>query len=171
MNWADIIIVIILVFSFLGGAKDGAVKSLFSLAALIIAIPCAGLTYHFITPLLSFLPGTNWENFLGFFIAMGIISAILHLIFLLPGKLIGGILGKGILLRLLGGILTVLGAGISLAIFTLVIRAYPIFDWLERWVSSSGILTWLVNTFSFVPALLPGALENASRLVAIITGA
>jgi uncharacterized membrane protein required for colicin V production len=141
MSWViDIIVIIILILSFVGGLKDGAIKSFFSLLALIIAIPIAGLSYLLLAAILSFLPGTNWENFFGFFITMGIISVILHLIFLLPRKFTQKIWKKGILFRLLGGALNALGACIGFTVFTLVLRAYPIFDWLERVVSGS----WLV---------------------------
>ena len=155
MHWFDIIVIIILVLSFLGGLKEGAVKTFFSLVALIIAIPLAGLSYHLIATLLSFLPGTNWENFFGFFITMAIISVILHFIFFLPRKIIQKIWKKGMLFRLLGGALNILGAIIGMVVFTLVLLAYPIFDWLERWVSSSGILASLVDAFGFVQSMLP----------------
>ena len=165
MHWFDIIVIIILIITFFGGMKEGAVKNFFSLIALIIAIPLAGLSYHLIANLLSFLPGTNWENFFGFFVTMGIISVILHLIFLLPRKIIQKIWKKGILFRLLGGVLNIFGASIGMAVFTLVLRAYPIFDWLERWVSSSAILMWLAENIGFVPAMLPEALQNVTPLV------
>ena len=155
MNWVDIVVIIILVLAFIGGLKDGAVKSLFSLVALIIAIPLTGISYRLIAAILSFLPGTNWENFLGFFITMGIIIAILQLVSLIPRKFIHAIWKKGCLFRLLGGFLNAFGTSIGMVVFTLVVVAYPIFDWLERWVISSGILMWLAESYGFVPAMLP----------------
>ena len=171
MNWFDIVVIIILILSFLGGLKEGAVKNFFSLIALIIAIPLTGVSYRLIATILSFLPGTNWENFFGFFITMGIISVILHLIFLLPRKFIQKIWKKGCLFRLLGGVLNLFGAAIGLTVLTLVLRAYPIFDWLERWASSSGILMWLVEKFGFVQAMLPEIFKQAATLVNILNGA
>jgi len=172
MHWIDIIVIIILILTFIGGLKEGAVKNFFSLVALIIAIPLTGLSYRLIASIFSFLPGTNWENFLGFFITMGIISVILHFIFLLPRKFIQKIWKKGCLFRLLGGVLNLFEGAIGLTVLTLVLRAYPIFDWLERWVSSSGILMWLVDKFGFVQAMLPGIfLQQAAPLVNIANGA
>jgi uncharacterized membrane protein required for colicin V production len=171
MSWVDIVVIIILILCFLGGLKDGAVKTFFSLVVLIIAIPLTGLSYHLITKILSFLPGTNWENFFGFFITIAIISAILHFISLLPRKFLQKIWKKGCLFRLLGGVLNVFGGTIGLTVFTLVLRAYPIFDWLERWVSNSGILMWLVDKFGFVQSMLPGILRNASQMATVITSA
>jgi uncharacterized membrane protein required for colicin V production len=165
MNWVDIVVVILLVLSFIGGMKEGAVRAFASLIAVIISIPLAGLAYRLIGSLLSFLPGENWENFIGFFIAMGIITAILHLIFFLPRKLIGAAWNKGILLRLLGGVFNLLGGMIGMVVFVLVVRAYPIFDWLARWVSSSGVLSTLVDGFGFVESMLPGIFHQMTTIV------
>ena len=145
MVWVSILAVIILVISFLGGLKEGAVKNIFSLIILIIAIPLAGLSYHLIASLLSFLPGTNWENFVGFFIALALISVILHFIFLLPRKFLQKIWRRGLLFRLLGGVINLLNASIGMVVFTLVLGAYPVFEWLEQAVLNSGVLTWLVE--------------------------
>ncbi len=171
MNWLDVIVIIILILTFIGGMKDGAIKVFFSLLATVISIPLAGLSYRLIASILSFLPGTNWENFFGFFITMGIIIAILQLIFLLPRKFIQKIWKKGCLFRLLGGVLNLFGAAIGLTVLTLALRAYPIFDWLERWVSSSGILMWLVDKFGFVQAMLPEVFKQAAPLANIVNGA
>lgn len=169
MSWiVDVLVIIILILTLIGGLKEGAVKTFFSLIALIIAIPLAGLSYHLIAAILSFLPGINWENFLGFFITMGIISVILHFIFFLPRKFLQKIWKKGCLFRVIGGILNVVGACIGLTAFVLVLRTYPIFDWLERWVSDSGVLMALVEAFGFVQSMLPEVFRNAPQMVTII---
>ena len=170
MSWLiDIIVIIVLIISFFSGLKEGAVKNFFQLLACIIAILLAGLSYHLIATILSFLPGVNWENFFGFFITLAIISVIMHFIFFLPRKLLQKIWKKGILFRVLGGALNILGAIIGMTVFSLVLRSFPIFDWLERWVSGSGVLMVLVEAFGFVQSLLPGVFRNASQLVAVIT--
>jgi uncharacterized membrane protein required for colicin V production len=164
MNWVDIIVIILLVLGFTGGMKEGAVRAFASLIAVVISIPLAGLSYRLIASLLSFLPGENWENFLGFFISLGIITAILHLIFFLPKKLIGAVWNKGILLRILGGGFNLLGGMIGMVAFSLVVQAYPIFDWLERWVVSSGVLSRLVDGFGFVELMLPEAFHRITTI-------
>lgn len=170
MNWVDIIVIILLVISFLGGMKDGAVKNFFSLLILIIAIPLTGLSYRLIAAILSFLPGTNWENFIGFFVTMVIISIILHVILFLPRRITQSIWKKGILFRLLGGAFNILSAIIGMVVFTLVLLSFPIFDWLERWVSGSGVLTSLVDSFGFVESMLPELFRQVAPFVPIITG-
>jgi len=88
MIWVSIITSLILFFSFIGGLKEGAVKNFFSLIALLIAIPLTGISYRLLANALSFIPGENWGNFIGFFITLALISIILHFVFLLPRKLI-----------------------------------------------------------------------------------
>jgi uncharacterized membrane protein required for colicin V production len=161
MNWVDIVVIILLILAFFGGLREGAIRQLFSLLAIVIAIPLAGLTYRWLASLLSFLPGTNWENFLGFYIAITIIFGILFLIFWLPRKFAGALWNKGILFRLGGGILGILAGIIGMVLFTLVVQAYPIFDWLERWVTSSSVLASFVDVFGFVGAMLPELFRRA----------
>ena len=165
MVWVNIIAVLILVFSFFGGLREGAVKQFFNLTILIIAIPLAGLSYRLIAIILSFLPGTNWENFIGFFIALALISIILHLIVLLPRRIVQKVWKRGLFFRLLGGALNAVNAGIGMAVFTLVLLAYPIFDWLERAVANSSVLAGLVNIFGFIQAMLPELFQHAADLM------
>jgi len=165
MNWVNIIAAIILFFSLIGGLKEGAVKQFFSLIALLIVIPLAGLAYHLMANILSFLPGTNWANFVGFFITLGLISAIVHLIFLLPRKILQQVWKKGLFFRLLGGALNVLNASIGMVVFTLVLEAYPIIEWLERVIANSGVLAWLVTQLSFVLAMLPEVFQKTASMV------
>ena len=165
MILVDILAVIILIFSFLGGLKEGAVKHFSNLIVLIVAILVAGHYYHLIAIILSFLPGANWENFVGFFIALVLVSVILHFIFLLPRKIVQKVWRKGALFRLLGGALNIVSASMGMAVFALAVGAYPIFGWLERAVVGSGVLTWLVEHLNFVQAMLPEAFQSAATLM------
>ena len=165
MIWVSIIAVIILILSFFGGLKEGAVKQFFNLVVLLIAIPLAGFSYRLLAALLSFLPGENWENLIGFFIALALISVILHFIALLPRRIIQKIWKRGLFFRLLGGVLNVIHASLFLVVFTLILLAYPIFDWLERAVAGSAILASLVEIFGFVQSMLPQVFQSAAMTV------
>ena len=166
MIWVNIIAILILILSFFGGLREGAVKQFFNLVILIIAIPLAGLSYRLIAIILSFLPGENWENFIGFFIALALISVILHFIVLLPRRIVQKVWRRGLFFRLLGGVLNTINASIGMVVFTLVLLVYPIFDWLERWVAGSGVLASLVDVFRFVQAMLPEVFQSAATMVA-----
>ena len=82
-------------------------------------------------------------------------------LFLLPRKLIQKTWIKGVLFRLLGSALNIFNSAIGLVVFTLLFRAYPIFAWLERGVTDSSVLTWLVVNLSFVQAMLPEVFQVA----------
>ena len=166
MEWlVSLFVLFILLVSVFAGLKEGAVKHFFNLVAVLIAIFIAGLFYHLIAGLLSFLPGENWENFISFFIAFGIVVAILQLAFLLSRKLINKIWKRGLLYRLLGGALNAVNASIGLVVLALVLNAFPIFDWLARWVTGSGVMSSLVNVFGFIQALLPEVFRAAATVV------
>jgi uncharacterized membrane protein required for colicin V production len=151
----SIIAVIVLIASFVGGAKEGVVRHFFNLVAVFIAIPLTGISYKLLATVLSFIPGENWEHFVGFFITFVIIIIMLHFIFLPPRKFFEKVWKKGCLFRIFGGLLNTFNAAVGLAVFFLVLRAYPIIDWLERAVTGSGVMIWLVNSLGFVAAMLP----------------
>jgi len=168
MMWVDILVALILFFSLIGGLKEGAVKKGFSLLALLIAIPVAATFFRLPATLLSFLPGENWNNFIGFFITLAFLTAILHIAFFLPRRIVQKTWSKGLLFRLTGGALNVLNSAIGMVVFALVVGAYPIIDWLERAVTASSALTWLVNYLSFVEAWLAKVLQGTA--ITVFTG-
>lgn len=159
----NIIAILILFFSFVGGFIQGAVKSFFSLLALVIAIPIAGFFYPSMANLLSFLHSQNWSNFIGFFIILALTSIVLHFIFYLPRKLLEKIEVKGILWRSIGGILNLVGSAIGLVVFASVISAYPVWSWLQESFAGSGVITWLVSNLGFVQHLLPQIMRQPLR--------
>ena len=166
MEWlVSLFVLFILLVSVFAGLKEGAVKHFFNLVAVLIAIFIAGLFYHLIAGLLSFLPGENWGNFIGFFIAFAIIVAILQLAVFLPRRIINKIWKRGLLYRLLGGALNAVNASIGLTLLALLLNAFPIFDWLARWVTGSSIMSSLVNVFGFIQALLPEVFRAAATVV------
>jgi len=153
-----IIAIFILFVGFIFGPKEGAVKIASSLIAHLIAIPLAGISYQLLASLFSFLPGDNWENFVGFFIAKYLIILILYFVFLfLSRRFIQKDWKKGIFFRLIGGIFTALNSAIGMVTLVLVVEAYPISGWLERVVLGSSVLDWLVTNLSFIKAMLPFA--------------
>lgn len=165
MIWVNLFAVIILILSLLGGLREGAVRQFFNLIVFIIAIPLTGISYGLIARLISFLPGENWENFIGFFITLAIISVIGHMVVFIPRRIIQRIWKKGVLFRLVGGALNVVNASIGMVVFTLVLLVYPIFGWLERAVAGSSVLAALVQIFGFVQAMLPAVFQRPPMVV------
>ena len=87
MNWLDIVIIIALLVSAVGGFMSGLIRSLFSLAGLIIGIILAGHYYTALAGYLTFISDQNAARIAAFVIillAVGIVATILELS--LPGS-------------------------------------------------------------------------------------
>ena len=151
----SIIAALLLFFSLINGFKDGALKQAVSIISLLIAIPLTGLCYHWLASLFSFIPGENWENFLGFIITMGIIIVAFYFILLVPRKHFEKSWKEGPLFRMIGAALGFLNTAIGMVLFAVVLNAYPIFDWLQRAVSGSDVINWLGSWLGFIQYMLP----------------
>jgi uncharacterized membrane protein required for colicin V production len=165
--WLSILAIVLLLLGFFDGFRKGAINGLLSLISLLISIFLAGLLYHLPSRALFFLPGDNWENFLGFFIALTIIRIVLHFVFLLPGKVLQTLLFNGLILMILGGALKALQIAIGLVVFALLIHIYPVMEWLQHAVEDSGVLNWLVTYLSFIQAMLPTIFQVPAVTIAI----
>ena len=165
MALVSILAVVILILSFFGGMKEGAVKQLFSLAILLIAILLTGVSYRLIALILSFLPGQNWENFIGFFVTLALASLILHFITWIPRRIARAIWKKGLIFRLVGGVLNLIQTSIGLALLALVIAVYPIWGWLAEAIAGSGVMMGLLERFGFVARMLPEVFRSTALAV------
>ena len=164
MIWIDIAVTLIFIFSFIGGLKEGAVKSFFSLLTLFIVIPLTGFLYLYFVSVLSFIPDQIWRNFIGFFGTFIVLSIILSLIFLIPSRLLGGIWDKGVLSILLGGLFAVIGCAISLVLLRIVVQTYPIFDWLDHILTNSRVISWFAPYLDFIRLMLPEVFRGGGAI-------
>lgn len=151
----SIIAIIILILGLVNGFREGALKQAVSVISLLAAIPLAGLCYNWLASLFSFMPGENWENFIGFFVTMGIIVVLIQLLLLLPRRFFEKSWKEGPFYRAIGVVLGFFGTAIGMVVFALVLNAYPIFDWLQRAVSGSCVINWLDSWLGFVQWMLP----------------
>ncbi len=165
MIWVSIIAALVLFFSIIGGLKEGAIKQVFTLLATLIAIPIAGISYQVLAGWLSFLPGSNWENFIAFFVMMAVVSILLYFVFIIPGRAFKKAWNGGVWYCVLGAIFNFVNAAIGMVVFALVLHAYPIIDWLEGAVSGSGVMAWLISMFSFIQPVLPEIFRQAATMV------
>jgi uncharacterized membrane protein required for colicin V production len=169
MILVNIIAGLVMLLSLIGGIKDGAVKAGFSLLATVIAVPIAGSLHAALAKLLSFLPGDNWENFVGFYIVFVLATIILSLLFLVPRKIIGKLWPKGFFFRLAGAVFNLASSAIGLTVFALVLATFPIWDWLVQAVTGSGVIIWLVTHLAFIQGLLPAVFRVSQTFVAVIS--
>jgi uncharacterized membrane protein required for colicin V production len=109
----DIIVALILVFSFLGGLKRGAPKEICGLLAFIVALSITGAFSTYVLGWMSFTSDHLWRSLLTFVITMGIIIIIMHLILLLPRHLLDNIWSGGFLWSALGGVLGLINSALE----------------------------------------------------------
>ena len=164
----SVIAVLLLIFSVLSGLREGAVKPFFTLLSTLIAIPVAGVSYKALGGVLSFIPGENWEYFVVFFIMMAVVCIVMYFVFLMPGKALQKSWPGGLFFCILGAIFTLVNAAIGMVVFALVVDAYPIFDWLERAVVGSDVISFLVSIFGCVQGVLPEALRQVTAMVGFL---
>jgi uncharacterized membrane protein required for colicin V production len=151
----NIIAILILICSVMSGFFQGAIKTSFAIVSYLIALPIAGYFYPFVAGILSFLPGEDWENLLGFIIVLCIFCVILHFVFWLPRKILEKIIGKGLISRFAGSFISLISAGIGLTVFALLIQAFPVWAWLQMGLDNSAIINLLVSVYVLVQGLLP----------------
>jgi hypothetical protein len=68
----------------------------------------------------------------------------------------------------LGAIFSLVNAAIGTVVFALVVHAYPIFDWLERAVGGSHVVSFLVSVFGCVQSVLPEVFRQVAAMVGLL---
>jgi uncharacterized membrane protein required for colicin V production len=160
-----VLAVIILIFGFIGGIKEGIVKEAFSLVTLIISILFAGMLYSSVGSALSFLPDPDWENFTGFIVVFALISILFSILSWMPRKSIETFCHEGIIFRLGGGILNLFNTAAGITVFSLLFITFPVWPWMREVLTGSGIITGLISLMSFIQGLLPEIFHQVSGTV------
>jgi uncharacterized membrane protein required for colicin V production len=151
----DIIVVLILIFSFIGGVRGGAIKELFGLLAFLLSIPLASMFFQYLLSWFSFVGDSTWQSLLTFLLTMAIIIIILHLILWIPRHFLEKVWNGGFFFGFLGGIFGLLNSALGLVFLVSLLDIYPVFPWLDSILVTSGVLNWLVNACgSFIMTLL-----------------
>jgi membrane protein required for colicin V production len=160
MNWLDIIVIILLVTSLIGGFISGLIKTVFSLAGLIVGVVVAGQFYISLSEHLAFISNQTAARITAFiilFLIVIIIAAILGVIFT---KLVSAIPLGGWLNRMGGAVLGVVMSAIFLAaILTVWIK----FLGQNSTITGSAIAPFLVGRFPLVLSLLPKEFESVRQ--------
>jgi len=146
----DLIVALVLVFSFLGGLKEGAVKEFLNLLAFIIALSLTGAFTGYVWGWLSFITDHVWRDFFTFLLTMGMITIILHLVFILPRGLLDKVWSGGFIWNALGGILGVVNTALGLVLMVILFDMYPVLNWLSDLLGASNVLNWLVSSFGSI---------------------
>jgi membrane protein required for colicin V production len=159
MNWLDIFLIILLIGATVGGFISGLIKTVFSLAGLIIGVILAGHYYVALSTYLPFIPtekGPPISAFIIIFLAVMIIAALLG--FLLT-KLISAVL-LGWLNRLGGALLGLILGAIFVAAFLVIIARYADAGGA---ISESAIAPVLLDRVPLILALLPPEFDSVRQ--------
>lgn len=162
----DIIIALVLIFSFIGGLRGGAIKEFFGLAAFIIALPFTGILVGLVSGWFSFINDTNWRSFVAFLVAMGIIILVLYIVFWIPRHLVEKIWSDGFFWSLLGGMFRAMNSALGLVLLVVLLDTYPVLDSFDSLLGASHLLNWIVGTFG---AFIIGLLHVVSHVLPVVS--
>jgi len=152
MNWLDILIIVILVISAFSGLVNGLVKTLFSLAGLIVGLLLAGHFYVSLADHLGFISSENAARIAAFLIIFFAVLAVATVLGWLFTKLISALL-LGWLNRILGAVAGVVMGAITIgALLALWVHFMGSSDTFQN----SALAKFLLDKVPIVLGLLPG---------------
>ena len=158
MNWLDIIILVTLVATFVGGLAIGIVRSITNLVGLLLGIFIAGRCYEVVGSWLKFIPNIEAASIVGFILIVVVVMVIFGFICGKLHKLLSNFL-LGCFDHLLGGVVGLLiGAlawGALLALWAKYVSADA--------VSGSWIAEFLLSKFPLVLVLLPSSFDSVKN--------
>ena len=155
MNWLDIVILIIVVASTFAGLKNGLIKTVLSLAGLIIGIILAGLYYVTLAERITFIPKESIAQVVAFAVILIVVMIIASLLALILKSIISAIMLGWV--NHLGGAVVgfVLGAIFCAALLTLWVK----FPSSAGTIKGSGLASLLLARFPMVLGLLPSEFD------------
>ncbi len=163
MNWLDIVLIAAIGFSTWSGFRNGFIRELVSIAAVILAIPIAGIFYDDMFPKVE--PIVDNE----------VLAALISFLAILGGVIVGGqvgahllkrtaeILNLGTLDRLAGGAFGFLKAVFIAQVILIALVTFPKPD-LRDDIDASPVAQRLLDTAPTVLAFLPDAFDEALDL-------
>lgn len=150
MNWLDIVLIVSLVIPTVIGLRQGLIKSVLSLAGLIVGVILAGIFYETLAGLLTFIPTVAIANIVAF------------IIILVGVMLIAAILAqllKMVISAVMLGWVNHLGGAIFGFLMGAVLWSAILATWVKFFgtgiVTESLIASVLLDKFPLILALLP----------------
>ncbi|MGA3094218.1 MAG: CvpA family protein [Dehalococcoidales bacterium] len=163
MNWLDILILVSLAASVIGGLATGFVRGAVNLAGLILGIVLAGRFYETLGGRISFIHNTDIANAVAFVVIIVVAMILAGLVGGLLRKIISGIM-LGWLDHLLGAVLGLFIGAVSLgALLVLWVKFSP---GSAGVVSSSVLAKILLDNFPLVLNLLPSSFDSVKNFFA-----
>ena len=161
MNWLDILILVSLAASVIGGLTTGIVRGAVNLAGLILGIFLAGRFYETLGGWFSFIHNADVAKMVAFVVIIAVVMILAGLVGGLLHKLISGIM-LGWLDHLLGAVLGLfIGAVTWGALLALWVKFFS-----TGAVSESNMARILLDKFPLVLNLLPSSFDVVKNFFA-----
>jgi len=158
MNWLDILILITLAASVIGGLATGIIRGVCNLAGLILGIFLAGRYYENLGGHLTIIHNADMARTVAFVVIVVIIMILAGLVGALLHKLVSGIM-LGWLDHLVGGVLGLLVGALAWgALLALWVKYFNADS-----VSGSAVAKILLNKFPLVLNLLPSSFQSVKN--------
>lgn len=154
MNWIDIVIVIYLILSVVGGAMQGLIRSVLSLLGLIIGVVLAANFYQDLATIFGFIHNTTIANVISFILIIGVVVVIAAIV----GSALRSVI-KAIHLGWIDGLggavfglaMGAISAGALLAVIVKLTNS--------DLITGSALAKFLLDKFPFVLGLLPSEFD------------
>jgi len=156
MNWLDIVLLIVLVISFIGGIRSGLIKVLFTLVGGILGVVLAGQFSDRLGSKLTFISNASTANIVAYVFILMVVLIIFAILAFVIKKIASAVL-LGWVDKLGGGILgLVLGAIFLGAVLTMYLK----YQGSNSAIEGSAISKFLVDKFPVVLGLLPSKFNS-----------
>lgn len=152
MNWLDIILIIALAASVIGGLATGLIRSAMAFIGIIVGLLLAGWFYAPLAGIFPFIGGSTTAKVIAFILILLIVMVIAHYVAKVL-KWLTDLIMLGWLDHLLGGVFGLItgaifvGAGVA---------AWIVFFGMNGAIQNSKVATILLGYMPSVLALLPG---------------
>ncbi len=155
MNWLDIVILIALVISTLGGLMQGLIRAALTLAGLIVGVILAGRFYEPLAGLLGFIPNENAAKIVAFVLILVAVMVVAMLLATLFRSIAKATIILGWLDHIGGAVFGLLIGAISWS----VILAIWVKFFGGELVTGSFLAKVLLDKFPLILGLLPGEFD------------
>lgn len=161
MNWLDILILITLAASVIGGLATGIVRGAVNLAGLLLGVFLAGMYYETVGGWFGFINNPDVANAAGFIVIIVVVMVLAGIVGGILRKIVSGIM-LGWLDHLVGGILGLLMGAVSWgAMLALWVKFFS-----ADAVNGSALAEILLDKFPLVLGLLPSSFDSVKNFFA-----
>lgn len=156
MNWLDILLLVFIIASVIGGLMSGIIKILFTVAGLIIGVILAGNFSGALADKLTFISDPGTANIVAFIFIMVVVMLIAGILAFVIKKIAETVLLGWI--NRIGG--AVLGLFLGMIFAAAILTIYVKFIGLNATIEDSWMAVFLLDKFPIVMGFLPSQFDD-----------